>query len=87
MIKPYNNGGLASVVDSVTQKVLIIDTTLRSYIPPQVRKIDSQITLYFWMWDLHHSQGYAEWFKYIKNKTCNIFTAEVLWETYMKHFI
>ena len=39
MIKPYENGGLVSVVDSVIHKVLIIDTTLRSFIPPQVRKI------------------------------------------------
>ena len=29
MIKPFENGGLKSVSDSVTQKVLISDTTLR----------------------------------------------------------
>ena len=39
MIKQYDNGGLESVVDSVTQKYLINYTTLRSFIPPQVRKI------------------------------------------------
>ena len=33
MIKPYDNCGLVSVVDYVTQKVLISDTTLRSFIP------------------------------------------------------
>ena len=38
MIKSFENGELASVVDSVTQKLLISDTTLRSFIPPQVRK-------------------------------------------------
>ena len=34
MIKPSDNGGLVSAVDSVTQKVLICDTILRSFIPP-----------------------------------------------------
>ena len=34
MIKPFENGELSSVVDYVTQKVLISDTTLRSFIPP-----------------------------------------------------
>ena len=43
MIKPYENGGLASVVDSLTQKVLISDTTLRSFIPPQVRKTTDKL--------------------------------------------
>ena len=33
-IKPSDNGGLDSVVDSVTNKVLISDTKLRSFIPP-----------------------------------------------------
>ena len=33
IIKPYENGGLESVVDSVTQKVLISDTTLRFLYP------------------------------------------------------
>ena len=39
MIKPFNNGGLASMVYSVTHKLLISDTTLKSFIPPQVRKM------------------------------------------------
>ena len=39
MIKPYKNGGLMSVVDSVTHKLLISDKTLRSFIPPQVQKM------------------------------------------------
>ena len=39
MIKPSDNGGLVSAVDSVTQKVLICDTILRSFIPPQVWKL------------------------------------------------
>ena len=34
-IKPSENGGLASVDDYVTHKVLIYDTTLGSCIPPQ----------------------------------------------------
>ena len=39
MIKQSDNGGLASIVDSVTHKVLISDTTLRLFIPPQIRKM------------------------------------------------
>ena len=39
MIKPYNNGELASVVDSVTQEVLISYIIPRPFIPPQVWKI------------------------------------------------
>ena len=39
MIKLSENGGLVSVSDSVTQKVLLSDTILRLFIPPQVRKI------------------------------------------------
>ena len=39
MIKPPDNGMLESVVNSVTHKVLISDTTLRSFIPPQVLKM------------------------------------------------
>ena len=35
MIKQSDNGGLWSGVDSVLQKFLISDTTLRSFIPPQ----------------------------------------------------
>ena len=52
MIKPYYNGGLASVFDSTTQKLLISDTTLRPFIPPKLRKMtprspkDIQIALY-----------------------------------------
>ena len=38
-IKPFENGGLAIIVDSVIHKVLIIDTKLRSFIPPQVHKM------------------------------------------------
>ena len=36
MKKPSKNSGLASVVDSVVHKLLISDTTLKSFIPPQV---------------------------------------------------
>ena len=36
MIKPYDNGGLYSVFDSLTHKFLISDTTLTLFIPPQV---------------------------------------------------
>ena len=43
MIKPFDNGGLESLVDSVTHKVLISDTTLRSFIPPQVRKMTPKL--------------------------------------------
>ena len=39
MIKPSGDGELDSVVDLATNKLLIIDTTLRSFIPPQVRKM------------------------------------------------
>ena len=39
MIKPSENGGLTSVVDSATHEVLISDTTLSSFIPPQVQKM------------------------------------------------
>ena len=34
MIKPSYNGGLEIVADSVTQKLLISDTTLMSFMPP-----------------------------------------------------
>ena len=43
MIKQSCNGGLASIVDSVTQKVLISDTTLRSFISPQFRKLTPKL--------------------------------------------
>ena len=39
MIKPYGNGGLEGVVYSVTQKVLISDTPLMSFIPPKFCKM------------------------------------------------
>ena len=39
MIKPSKNCGLESVVDSVTNKSMISDTTLMSFIPPQVCKM------------------------------------------------
>ena len=35
-MKPFENSALASVVDYVTQKLLIIYTTSSSFIPPQV---------------------------------------------------
>ena len=38
-IKTSDNGGLESIVDYMTQKVLIIDTTLRSFIRPKVCKM------------------------------------------------
>ena len=43
MIKTYDNGGLVIVVDSVTHKLLISDTELRSFIPPQVRKMNPKL--------------------------------------------
>ena len=43
MIKLYENCWLDNVVYSVTHKFLISDTTLRSFIPPQVRKITSRL--------------------------------------------
>ena len=43
MIKQSDNGGLWSGVDSVIQKFLIKDTTLRSFIPPQVRKMNPRL--------------------------------------------
>ena len=43
MIKLFDNGGLASVFYSMTHKVLIIDTTLRSFIPPQLRKMTPKL--------------------------------------------
>ena len=38
-IKPSDNDRLASVVNSVPQKVLIVNTTFRSFIPPPVHKM------------------------------------------------
>ena len=42
-IKPFENGGLASVVYSMTHKLLIGDTTLSSFIPPQVQKMTPKL--------------------------------------------
>ena len=39
------------------------------------------------MWALHHYQVYADLFKYTQNKTCNIFTKYVCWDTYTQQFI
>ena len=43
IIKPYENGGLESVVDSATHKFLKIGTILRSFILPQVRKMNHNL--------------------------------------------
>ena len=43
MIKPYEIGGLASVIDYVTQKLMISDTKLRSFITPQISKINPKL--------------------------------------------
>ena len=43
MLKPSENIGLESAADSVTQKFLISDTTLRSFIPPQIRKMTPRL--------------------------------------------
>ena len=43
MIKPSDNGGLDSVVDSAIQKVLISDKTLGLFITPQVRKMTPRL--------------------------------------------
>ena len=43
MIKPFDNGGLESIVDSVIQKSLMSDTTLRSFIPPQFLKMNPKL--------------------------------------------
>ena len=43
MIKPSDNGGSESVVDSVTREVMISDRTLRLFIPPQVRKMTTRL--------------------------------------------
>ena len=42
-IKPYSNGELSSVVNSMTQKLLISDRTLMSFIPPQVRNMTPEL--------------------------------------------
>ena len=38
-IKLFDNGMLASVIDSVTHKLMVSDTRIRSFIPPQVHKM------------------------------------------------
>ena len=43
MIKTSNNGGFVSLVDSVIQKLLISDTTLRLFILPQVHKMTPKL--------------------------------------------
>ena len=43
MIKPFHNGGLAIAFASVTSKVLICYITLRSFIPPQVCKMNPKL--------------------------------------------
>ena len=47
IIKPSDNGGLASVVDSVTHKLLISDPTSTPFIPPQVRKMTPKLRQFF----------------------------------------
>ena len=41
------NSGLERVFDSVTQNLLISDTTLKSFIPPQVRKMTPKLRQIF----------------------------------------
>ena len=43
MIKPLENGGLDNVVYSVTNKLMISDTILRSFIPPQIREMTPKL--------------------------------------------
>ena len=43
MMKPFENSGVARVVYYLTHTVLISDTTLRSFISPQVRKITPKL--------------------------------------------
>ena len=45
-IKLSENGGLEIVVDSVTQNLLINDTTLRSFLPPKVCIMTSNYVIY-----------------------------------------
>ena len=42
-VKPSKNSVLASVVGSVAQKLLMSDTTLRLFIPSQVRKVNTKL--------------------------------------------
>ena len=48
IIKPSDNGGFVSVVDSITHRVMISDTTLSSFIPPQVWKITHKLRQICW---------------------------------------
>ena len=43
MKKPSGIGGLDTLIDYVTQKLLIIDATLKSFIPPQVCKMTHKL--------------------------------------------
>ena len=43
MIKPSNNGELENVVDPNTHKLLISNTTLRSFLPPYVQKMTPKL--------------------------------------------
>ena len=43
IIKPSENGEMDNVVDSVMHKVPINDTILRSFIPPQARKMTPRL--------------------------------------------
>ena len=45
--KPFYNGGLENVFDSVTHKFLISDTALRSIIPPKVSKMTPRLCQIF----------------------------------------
>ena len=47
MIKPSDNVGLESVVDSVTPKLLISNTILRSFISPRVCKMTPKLRQIF----------------------------------------
>ena len=75
MIKTSEIAGLESVVDSTTQRFLISDTTLRSFIPPQFRKMNPI---------LHHICG-CEIFIIPKNThiDLNIFRTKIV--SYLQH--
>ena len=47
MIKQFDNGGLAIIVGYVTHKVLISDTTLRSFISPKIRNMTPKLRKIF----------------------------------------
>ena len=87
MIKPFDNGGLASVADSVTHKLMINDTKFRSFIPPKVCEMTPklrQICVYELCTitkDIQIDINKAQ------NKTCKRFTTEACWDTHTKQFI